>query len=334
MDVGIDPMAYYQDYPTPSATSQAESSPPPTEPPKKKRKAWGQPVPEIKQILPPRKRAKTEAEKEQRKHERILRNRRAADKSRQRQKAAVAELEVKTGRIEKENLVLRNLLEKYQQRFGVPDGFQFTEPVDEEIFDAPTPISLNDDATNSFDSPYQIPAMTDPSPQPTLVKTETTPHLHQPLPSLTPTLVESHDSNTEHPDAKTDLTSSVPSSVMTHYPAVSDGFWEQAGQTGLAGDFFEWPEPPTPGHALSGDLSDVLHYNALADVPSIPDVGAEIGREFSGQYLPIDNDQLSIDSLFDFNAFDGLEKSGLPLETPEPATSLQSFHGAPINGSD
>lgn len=115
---------------------------------------------------------------------------------------------------------------------------------------------------------------------------------------------------------------------------MSDGFWEQAGEISLASDYLGWSEPLTPGNALSGDLSDILHYNALADVPSIPDVGAEIGREFSGQYLPVDHDQLSIDSLFDFNAFDGLEKGSLPLETPEQASRLQSLHGAPIDGSD
>jgi hypothetical protein len=83
-------------YPSPPPHSDSGASHEPSDQPqKKKRKAWGQPVPEIKQILPPRKRAKTAKAKEQRKNERILRIRRAADRSRQRQKAAVAELEAR-----------------------------------------------------------------------------------------------------------------------------------------------------------------------------------------------------------------------------------------------
>jgi len=216
----LEASGYYQDYPTPSTTSQAESSPPPTEAPKKKRKAWGQPVPEIKQILPPRKRAKTAEEKEQRKNERILRNRRAADKSRQRQKAAVAELEQKTGRIVKENALLRDLLDKYQQRFGVPEGFQFAEPEDEEV-DAPSPISLNNDATNPLDdSPYMTPAMTG-SPHPTFSQTDSTTIVNQHSPTLTPSLVDASDNQAPKSEGLLDsaLPSFTSSSVLTHYPA-------------------------------------------------------------------------------------------------------------------
>lgn len=221
MDVGLESIGYYQDYPTPSTTSQAESTPPPTDPPKKKRKAWGQPVPEIKQILPPRKRAKTAEEKEQRKNERILRNRRAADKSRQRQKAAVAQLEHKTGRIEKENSLLRNLLGKYQQRFGVPDGFQYSEPIeeDDDDFDAPSPISLDDDATSSLQSPYQTTTLTDASPHPTLVQSDSIPIIPQQSPSLTSPLVDTDTPTKTEENLESGLPSFISNSVMTHYPA-------------------------------------------------------------------------------------------------------------------
>ena len=49
---------------------------------KKKRKSWGQVLPEPTTNLPPRKRAKTDAEKQQRKYERVQRNRQAAHNSR------------------------------------------------------------------------------------------------------------------------------------------------------------------------------------------------------------------------------------------------------------
>ena len=55
----------------------------------KKRKSWGQVLPEPKTNLPPRKRAKTEDEKEQRRIERVKRNRLAAHNSRERKRQEV-----------------------------------------------------------------------------------------------------------------------------------------------------------------------------------------------------------------------------------------------------
>ncbi|KAL6705766.1 transcription factor that binds to CRE motif [Coniothyrium glycines] len=52
----------------------------------KKRKSWGQVLPEPKTSLPPRKRAKTDDEKEQRRIERVKRNRLAAHNSRERKR--------------------------------------------------------------------------------------------------------------------------------------------------------------------------------------------------------------------------------------------------------
>jgi transcriptional activator HAC1 len=109
-----------------------QSTPAPkAEPPKKKRRAWGQPVPEFEKTLPPRKRAKTEAEKAQRAGERVLRNRKAADKSRQRQKAAVAKLELDNATLRQQladnnQMIARNQrqLEAYRQAFG-PIDFDF-----------------------------------------------------------------------------------------------------------------------------------------------------------------------------------------------------------------
>lgn len=60
--------------------------------PVKKRKSWGQELPEPKTALPPRKRAKTEDEKEQRRIERIKRNRAAAHNSRERKRLEAEQL--------------------------------------------------------------------------------------------------------------------------------------------------------------------------------------------------------------------------------------------------
>jgi transcriptional activator HAC1 len=88
----------------------------------KKRKSWGQQLPEPKTNLPPRynikggfkmvdmsanplirKRAKTEDEKEQRRVERVLRNRRAAQSSRERKRQEVEALEAEKRAIERRN---------------------------------------------------------------------------------------------------------------------------------------------------------------------------------------------------------------------------------------
>lgn len=204
-----------QEVQTTPASAPRESS-------RKKRKAWGQPVPEIKQILPPRKRAKTAEEKEQRKNERILRNRRAADKSRQRQKAAVAELEVKTSRIENENAMLRDMLARYQQRFGVPDDLQValttsTHPTDLES--APSPLDLDEDEgqTPATSLTYDTPA---PESQPTLVQTDSiTPTNHE-SPALAPTLHLADNQTQAGPASQSGYDSLLSTSVLTQYPAV------------------------------------------------------------------------------------------------------------------
>jgi transcriptional activator HAC1 len=88
---------------SPSPTSfdncgtSTQASPPPlivTSKPAKKRKSWGQELPEPKTTLPPRKRAKTDDEKEQRRIERIKRNRAAAHNSRERKRQEAENLAV------------------------------------------------------------------------------------------------------------------------------------------------------------------------------------------------------------------------------------------------
>ncbi|EFX05160.1 bzip transcription factor [Grosmannia clavigera kw1407] len=95
-----------------AGVTKTEDSPV-TEKKTKKRKSWGQVLPEPKTNLPPRKRAKTEDEKEQRRVERVLRNRRAAQSSRERKRLEVEALEERNKELEalllnaqKENLML------------------------------------------------------------------------------------------------------------------------------------------------------------------------------------------------------------------------------------
>ena len=102
--------------------SSMAGTPAPEKKPVKKRKSWGQQLPEPKTNLPPRyildsrftivdrsanplsrKRAKTEDEKEQRRVERVLRNRRAAQSSRERKRQEVEALENEKRAIERRN---------------------------------------------------------------------------------------------------------------------------------------------------------------------------------------------------------------------------------------
>jgi len=96
--------------------------------PTKKRKSWGQELPTPKTNLPPRyalrtrnghqpqadidirKRAKTEDEKEQRRIERVLRNRQAAQSSRERKRQEVEKLEGEKSTIEQQNELLKERL--------------------------------------------------------------------------------------------------------------------------------------------------------------------------------------------------------------------------------
>ncbi|KAI0551701.1 hypothetical protein F4679DRAFT_537675 [Xylaria curta] len=105
-----------------SSTPAAEAEKKPV----KKRKSWGQVLPEPKTNLPPRKRAKTEDEKEQRRVERVLRNRRAAQSSRERKRLEVEALEQRNAALEaalreqqKQTLALMEELSKLRRNAGV-----------------------------------------------------------------------------------------------------------------------------------------------------------------------------------------------------------------------
>ncbi|KAG0133373.1 hypothetical protein HOY82DRAFT_538206 [Tuber indicum] len=73
----------------------------------KKRKTWGQELPIPTTNLPPRKRARTDAEKEQRRVERVLRNRAAAQASRDRKEKEVESLRTERARLFESNNELK-----------------------------------------------------------------------------------------------------------------------------------------------------------------------------------------------------------------------------------
>lgn len=97
---------------SPQTTTMSQTSPPPVivqSKQAKKRKSWGQELPEPTTALPPRKRAKTDDEKEQRRIERIKRNRAAAHNSRERKRQETETLAVALARANSELQAYRNL---------------------------------------------------------------------------------------------------------------------------------------------------------------------------------------------------------------------------------
>lgn len=181
----------------------------------KKRKSWGQQLPEPKTNLPPRKRAKTEDEKEQRRVERVLRNRRAAQSSRERKRQEVEALEAEKQAIEQrnrdlemrladaqaKNALLQRELEQYTGSSGMRafQGSSAASTPAAEQFRAQSPVTLSQELFSSRDRQRSsISSMTE------------TPQTVNPA-SLSPEI---------RPVAES---SNASSSDMTQHPAVSVG---------------------------------------------------------------------------------------------------------------
>ncbi|OCL03799.1 hypothetical protein AOQ84DRAFT_347098 [Glonium stellatum] len=109
-----DLQTFYQSSPSPSPetpTPTLNDSKPESKP-AKKRKSWGQVLPEPKTNLPPRKRAKTEDEKEQRRIERVKRNRLAAHNSRERKRQEVEQLQSEKEALERSMKAMREQMNR------------------------------------------------------------------------------------------------------------------------------------------------------------------------------------------------------------------------------
>ncbi|KAG6003952.1 hypothetical protein E4U21_001579 [Claviceps maximensis] len=140
------PQSFQQDMPTPkSAMSQEHEhqTPSPEEDSSgkkqtKKRKSWGQVLPEPKTNLPPRKRAKTDDEKEQRRVERVLRNRRAAQSSRERKRLEVEALEIRNQELETLLAEAQKEINRLRRNSGVATSASL--PLN-QLYDAPLTLS-------------------------------------------------------------------------------------------------------------------------------------------------------------------------------------------------
>ena len=169
-----------------SMDGSIDGTPVPEKKPVKKRKSWGQQLPEPKTNLPPRynlkggfkivdmsanpltrKRAKTEDEKEQRRVERVLRNRRAAQSSRERKRQEVEaleaekrtierrnqDLEMRLADLEAKNIMLQRELEQFTGNMTVFRGnsVALSPPHNEQFRRAPSPVTFSRDLFPSRD---------------------------------------------------------------------------------------------------------------------------------------------------------------------------------------
>ncbi|EAW12113.1 transcription factor HAC1 [Aspergillus clavatus NRRL 1] len=165
----------------------------------KKRKSWGQELPIPKTNLPPRKRAKTEDEKEQRRIERVLRNRAAAQTSRERKRLEMEKLENEKIQMEQQNQFLLQRLSQMEAENNrlSQQVAQLTAEVRGSRCNTPKPGS---------------PATTSPTLTPTLFKQEgdelpleripfPTPSLTDYSPTLKPSSLAESSDVTQHPAA-------------------------------------------------------------------------------------------------------------------------------------
>lgn len=333
--------------------------------PTKKRKSWGQVLPEPKTNLPPRKRAKTDDEKEQRRVERVLRNRRAAQSSRERKRQeteALAQknkdLEAAVLELQRANAMLQQELKKLRPDLGgaaaSPSSNSMT--LSQPLFPSHEMNGLLQPSQASMELIEEL-----------VNKSSQTPKTVNPAsisPALTPVPEEP-----EFEPAKEELNTAAPraaeasqvdnSTPMTQYPAVStvggdvslwSGFDAVAASSAAhapathAGGVQLFDNAALPvGDASAGDDLDV-YESLLASSPHASDPDFD---HFS-------SDQLHFDTAFDVNqhfdvdqwlesydngdgALDNQQQLSLQDPTaPNPAqdSNLQPTAGASSSGCD
>ncbi|OJJ45522.1 hypothetical protein ASPZODRAFT_17738 [Penicilliopsis zonata CBS 506.65] len=170
--------------------------------PVKKRKSWGQELPVPKTNLPPRKRAKTEDEKEQRRIERVLRNRAAAQTSRERKRLEMEKLENEKIRMEQQNQFLLQRLSQMEAE---------NSRLNRQVAQLSAEIRGSRSVTPRASSPVTTTVMS-PTLTPTLFKQEgdelpleripfRTPSISDYSPTLKPSTLAEASDLTQHPAA-------------------------------------------------------------------------------------------------------------------------------------
>ena len=156
---------------SPSQASQPTPPGPEPKPPTKKRKSWGQVLPEPKTNLPPRKRAKTEDEKEQRRIERVKRNRLAAHNSRERKRQEVELLQAEKDKVEADLRAAQQAMAKMAAELKAYRE-KFPDALPDQTFDTNTSMDAYESLMSqsnticprqaSFPSPISMDSMDSP----------------------------------------------------------------------------------------------------------------------------------------------------------------------------
>ncbi|EJT79809.1 LOW QUALITY PROTEIN: transcriptional activator hac1 [Gaeumannomyces tritici R3-111a-1] len=229
----------------------------------KKRKSWGQVLPEPKTNLPPRKRAKTEDEKEQRRVERVLRNRRAAQSSRERKRLEVEALEQRNKQLEQKLAqsqdIIMSLFEKIEKM-----------RTDSGVVSRQTPVTLSQELFSSHDAlSAVIPNVTSQERKQSLVdellrstQSQTTVNPASISPALSPVADEAPSPAPEQLDAlKTATTSSASTSADNMAADVSPDLTQHPAEV-LCSDLqcrsAEASRPSPSGGLLQQDPLDVV----------------------------------------------------------------------------
>ncbi|KAI2786809.1 Transcriptional activator hacA [Penicillium oxalicum] len=192
--------------------------------PAKKRKSWGQELPVPKTNLPPRKRAKTEDEKEQRRIERVLRNRAAAQTSRERKRLEMEKLETEKIRMEQQNQFLlqrlaqmeaenNRLSQQVAQLSAEVRGSRSSTPIKAST-PGPTTTNTVTMTTSSTSNPTSHTLTSSPTLTPTLFKQEGEDLTLERIPFPTPSTVNLEYSPTLKPSTLAEASPDV-----TQHPA-------------------------------------------------------------------------------------------------------------------
>jgi len=279
--------------------------------PVKKRKSWGQQLPEPKTNLPPRKRAKTEDEKEQRRVERVLRNRRAAQSSRERKRQEVEALEAEKHQVELRNQDLEHQLAEMhakcllmQQQLEAATGGKMT------IFGASAPSpAAHTEQFRSAPSPVTLSQPLFGAGQPVAndhresISSESTNGPHTPSQTVNPASLS---------PAILPVEFNASSSDLTQQPAVSIGSGTALDIYGFSDAFDNYDF----GHLLEFPSTTEADLGGFADgLLPLPDAS-----DLVGDYLPDHHhSQLNHDDFFldDFLHHD---------ENNQPSPDVQSAH--------
>ncbi|KAL9011153.1 MAG: hypothetical protein Q9173_003979 [Seirophora scorigena] len=315
----------------------------------KKRKSWGQELPVPKTNLPPRKRAKTEDEKEQRRIERVLRNRQAAQSSRERKRQEVEKLEGEKSAIETQNDMLKERLmavehEKFKLEqqlsqlaaenaalrsgssptpasLAPPPDFAadllknqkaIKQEIEDSLFALRTPISLPSD---SF-SPSPSASANSRSPSPTSLDLGF--HALTTSPDMT-----------QHPAAMFSVSSVPITNTKPQYP-IQPVILSEPYYSGL---FAAPPSPPShlsffeEGLASTGqpdDPSNVFTFDSMVDLDACGSNGILHG----------DNNDCTFGDDHDFFQNNDSLPADFSRQTPPASPALQPCLGAPSSGRD